>query len=98
MATLLDVVVILLIAGLLVLGGIGMYQSFVLHELGREEKKGEWWIFMLLGDLFDPNMSDAFKARRRRVIAWWTAFLALWLTLVILISSVPPSTMQGGPR
>jgi hypothetical protein len=42
-----------------VVGAIGGYRSFVLHEMWRKEKG--WWKPLLFDGWFEPNMSEEFR-------------------------------------
>ena len=44
----------------------GMSQTLDTHIVWRAEKKAKWRRWMLIGDMFDPSLSDELKAKVRR--------------------------------
>jgi hypothetical protein len=79
LATVLEILFLLLIASGLTIGIRMLYLTYKLHTLWEKEKTTPWWR-MQPHDAFEPAMSEEFKATRRRMhksVLIFFAFLAV---------------------
>ena len=61
----------------------GMLQTLAVHVAWREEK-AKWWRTMLIGDMFDPSLSEELKAKIRREVLSFAAMGIIFAALIVL--------------
>ena len=84
MAAFSNVLIILLMICFVVAVFYGMIQTLDTHLSWRREKSAKWWRWMLIGDMFDPSMSEELKAKVRREVLSFVVMGIIFAALIIL--------------